>query len=88
MVIIVNYLYISDFLSYLELELNYSDNTVNSYGNDLNKVESYFNGKDMLKLTTSDINKYIKSISFLAPATISHNNWKNHFISCRSNKTT
>ena len=73
MVIIVNYLYISDFLSYLELELNYSDNTVNSYGNDLNKVDSYFNGKDMLKLTTNEINKYIKSISFLAPATISHN---------------
>ena len=69
----MNFLYISDFLSYLELELNYSDNTVNSYGNDLNKVDSYFNGKDMLKLTTSEINKYIKSISFLAPATISHN---------------
>ena len=69
----MNYLYISDFLSYLELELNYSDNTVNSYGNDLNKVDSYFNGKDMLKLTTNEINKYIKSISFLAPATISHN---------------
>ena len=73
MVIIVNYLYISDFLSYLELELNYSDNTVNSYSNDLNKVDSYFNGKDMFKLTTNDINKYIKSISFLSPATISHN---------------
>ena len=69
----MNFLYISDFLSYLELELNYSDNTVNSYGNDLNKVDSYFNGKDMLKLTTNEINKYIKSISFLAPATISHN---------------
>lgn len=69
----MNYLYISDFLSYLELELNYSDNTVNSYGNDLNKVDSYFNGKDMLKLTTNEINKYIKSISFLATTTISHN---------------
>lgn len=65
--------YISEFLSYLELDLNYSNNTINSYENDLNKLNGYFDNKDLLKLTNKDILKYLNTLNELAPSTISHN---------------
>lgn len=65
--------YISEFLSYLELDLNYSNNTINSYENDLNKICVYFNNKDLLKLSNKDILKYLNTLNELAPSTISHN---------------
>lgn len=68
----MNYTYISDFLSYLEIELNYSDNTIKSYENDLNKFETYIN-KDLLKVNGKDVDRYIKAINDLSPATVSHN---------------
>jgi integrase/recombinase XerD len=64
--------YISEFLSYLELDLNYSNNTINSYDNDLKKIESYFKNKDLLKLNVNDLVKYISSLKDLSPASISH----------------
>ena len=64
--------YISEFLSYLELDLNYSNNTINSYDNDLKKIESYFKNKDLLKLNVNDLVKYISSLKDLSPASVSH----------------
>ena len=69
----MNNIYISDFLSYLEVEANYSKNTINSYKNDLNKFEEYYKNKDLLKITSKDIEKYIQTLSDLAPTTVSHN---------------
>ena len=69
----MNYDYISDFLSYLELDLNYADNTIKSYDNDLTKLSNYYPKKDLLKLNQRDIEKYINSLSELAPTTVSHN---------------
>lgn len=69
----MNNIYISDFLSYLEVEANYSKNTINSYENDLNKFEEYYKIKDLLKITSKDIEKYIQTLSDLAPTTVSHN---------------
>ncbi len=69
----MNSIYISDFLSYLEVEANYSKNTINSYENDLNKFEEYYKNKDLLKITSKDIEKYIQTLSDLAPTTVSHN---------------
>lgn len=69
----MNNIYISDFLSYLEVEANYSKNTINSYENDLNKFEEYYKSKDLLKITSKDIEKYIQTLSNLAPTTVSHN---------------
>ena len=69
----MNNIYISDFLSYLEVEANYSKNTINSYENDLNKFEEYYENKDLLKITSKDIEKYIQTLSDLAPTTVSHN---------------
>lgn len=69
----MNNIYISDFLSYLEVEANYSKNTINSYENDLNKFEEYYKIKDLLKITSKDMEKYIQTLSDLAPTTVSHN---------------
>lgn len=72
MVIYMNDIYVSDFLSYLEIELNYSENTINSYNNDLTRFVKYFEKKDILKLNSKDIDTFIKSINELSPATLSH----------------
>ena len=63
--------YISEFLTYLELDLNYSDNTIKSYENDLNKLVLYTK-KDFLKYTPKDIEKYINSLNDLSPASVAH----------------
>lgn len=34
--------YLSDFLLYLELDLNYSDNTIKSYDNDIEKLIKFY----------------------------------------------
>lgn len=54
----MNDVYINDFLLYLEMDLNYSKNTINTYENSLNQLNKYFN-KDLLKLTSADIEKFI-----------------------------
>lgn len=65
--------YIAEFLSYLELDLNYSNNTIKSYDNDLSKISNYYNKKDLLKLTIQDIEKYLYSLSDLEATSLSHN---------------
>ena len=64
--------YIAEFAVYLELELNYSDNTIASYSNDLNHLSMYLNKKNILKLSVRDIEKYLHTLSDLSPASISH----------------
>lgn len=64
--------YIADFMVYLELELNYSDHTIASYSNDLNHLSIYLGKKNILKLSVRDIEKYLKTLSDLSPASISH----------------
>ena len=49
------------------------NNTILSYDNDLKKIESYYNKKDLLKLNVNDLIKYISVLSDLAPSTVSHN---------------
>lgn len=65
--------YLSQFEEYLESDLNYSDNTIKSYDNDLDKFIKYFENKDILKIGVKDIEKYINTLSELAPSTVSHN---------------
>ncbi len=64
--------YISELLSYLELDLNYSNNTILSYDNDLKRLNNYFKNKDFLKLTVNDLVKFISSLKELSPSSISH----------------
>lgn len=65
--------YISQFEEYLENDLNYSDNTIKSYDNDLEKFIKFLGGKDILKIEIKDIEKYLNTLGELAPATVSHN---------------
>lgn len=53
--------YISDFLLYLEIDLNYSKNTISTYENSLNHLNNYYK-KDLLKLNVRDIEKFIMSL--------------------------
>ncbi len=57
----MNDIYINDFLLYLELDLNYSKNTINTYLNSLNHLKDSTN-MDLLKLTSNDIEKFISKL--------------------------
>lgn len=61
----MNDIYINDFLLYLEIDLNYSQNTINTYENSLNQLNRYIK-KDLLKLTSDDIEKFIISLELEA----------------------
>lgn len=65
--------YIREFENYLNIDLNYSKNTVASYINDLDKFITYYKNLDIIKLNTTNIEKYIKTLEDAAPATVSHN---------------
>lgn len=65
--------YISEFLIYLELDLNYSDNTIKSYEKDLEKLAKYYEKKDLLKLGVKDLEKYIYTLNELAASSVSRN---------------
>lgn len=55
---------IDDFVNYLLLEKKYSNNTINSYRNDLIEVFNYFKNKRSLKqLDNNDIKEYIRNLS-------------------------
>lgn len=69
----MNDTYIAEYLVYLELDLNYSDNTIKSYENNLNKLSHYFEKKDLLKLNVKDLEKYINTLGELAPSTVGNN---------------
>lgn len=59
----MNDVYISEFLLYLEVELNYSDNTIKTYDYNLKKFERFFKNKDILKLDNKEIEKFIRSLN-------------------------
>ena len=67
----MNETYINDFLLYLELDLNYSNNTINTYENSLKQLDKYIN-KDLLKLNSNDIENFIISSNELNPSSISN----------------
>ena len=54
--------YINDFLLYLEMDLNYSKNTINTYQNNLSIFSNNIN-KDLLKLSSKDIEHFISSLN-------------------------
>ena len=66
----MNEIYINDFLLYLEMDLNYTKNTINTYENSLNQLLKYTN-KDLLKLSSNDIEKFLISLN-LEPSSISN----------------
>lgn len=65
--------YISEFLLYLELNLNYSNNTIKAYESDLEKLNKFYKNKDLLKLGVKDIEKYIMDLNELSGPSVSRN---------------
>ena len=61
----MNDVYINDFLLYLEMDLNYSKNTINTYENNLNQLNKFIS-KDLLNLTSDDVEKFIVSLDLEA----------------------
>lgn len=64
--------YLSDFLVYLELDLNYSDNTVKTYENSIEKLIVFIGNKDILKLSVKNLEKFLESLNELEASTISN----------------
>ena len=60
------------YIDYLEFERKLSDNTINSYKNDLTTFDMYFSN-DLVNLTHKDISKYLESLDNLATRSIAHN---------------
>lgn len=54
--------YINDFLLYLEMDLNYSKNTIDTYSNALNHLDSDVN-KNILTLSSKDIERFISGLN-------------------------
>lgn len=66
----MNDTYINDFLLYLEMDLNYSKNTIGTYENSLNQLNNYIK-RDLLILNSNDIEKFIMNLN-LEPSSISN----------------
>lgn len=64
--------YLSDFLVYLELDLNYSDNTVKTYENNIEKLITYAGSKDLMKLNVKDLEKFIITLDSLEASSVAN----------------
>lgn len=64
--------YLSNFLVYLELDLNYSDNTIKTYENSIEKLIAYIGNKDIFNINISDLENFLSSIGELEPSSISN----------------
>ena len=67
---VMNDEYINDFLLYLEMDLNYSKNTIDTYFNALNHLNNEIK-KDILKLNSNDIENFISKL-YLESSSISN----------------
>jgi integrase/recombinase XerD len=54
---------IEDFLRYLLIDKNYSNNTIESYKEDLLKFSEFFNNKDISSIDIDDLKKYVKYLN-------------------------
>ena len=54
--------YINEYLDYLKYERKLSNNTYNSYYNNLKIITNYFNNKNIINLTNDDIKDYLYSL--------------------------
>jgi len=64
--------YLSDFLVYLELDLNYSNNTIKTYENNIEKLIQFVGNKNILKLRVNDLDKFLISLNGLEASSVSN----------------
>jgi integrase/recombinase XerD len=65
--------YIDEFVIDLEYARNYSKNTISSYYSDLVHFDEFLNGKDIAKVTDTDIKNYIKTFNEKTDRTLARN---------------
>ena len=64
--------YYTKYLDYLQFERKLSENTIDSYQNNLNRFEEFLNGKPIQKVTKEDIFAYLKSNENMAEKSRAH----------------
>ncbi len=64
--------YLSKFLVYLELDLNYSNNTIKTYENALERYVTFLNNKNILESSTDTIEKFIQSLDNLEASSLAN----------------
>lgn len=66
---------IYEFLNYLRIDKKYSENTINSYNDNLNHFKTFFKDKELDKINENDIEYYLKYLHSkkLEISSISHN---------------
>ncbi len=64
--------YYTKYLDYLQFERKLSENTIDSYQNNLNRFEEFLNGKPIKKVTKEDIFAYLKSNENMAEKSSAH----------------
>lgn len=64
--------YLSDFLVYLELDLNYSSNTIKTYENSIEKFILFLKKRDILKVNYTDLEEFLKSLNGLEASTLAN----------------
>ena len=65
--------YLNDYLTYLEFQKKYSNETINSFKYDLKKFISFLGSKSLINVETEDISNYLKYISNLNASSINRN---------------
>lgn len=64
--------YYTKYLDYLQFERKLSENTIDSYRNNLNRFEEFLNGKPIKKVTKEEILAYLKSNENMAEKSRAH----------------
>lgn len=64
--------YYTKYLDYLQFERKLSENTIDSYRNNLNRFEEFLNGKPIKKVTKEEILTYLKSNENMAEKSRAH----------------
>ena len=64
--------YYTKYLDYLQFERKLSENTIDSYQNNLHRFEEFLNGKPIQKVTKEDIFAYLKSNENMAEKSRAH----------------
>ncbi len=64
--------YLSQFLVYLELDLNYSENTIKSYENNIEKLITYLKDYNLLKCDSQKIEHFFQTLEGLEATTLAN----------------
>jgi len=64
---------INEFLTYLKIDKGYSENTINSYKNDLKKFSEYNKNKNIEEITANNLKEYFRTNKNMSEKSVSRN---------------